>query len=82
MIRDFASFHKEITGKDAPAVWQKARIHKIEVSSRSKAWFIYVQVNNTLPAETVRHTIKEILEHISYLEHLEIIPLLAEPSAG
>ncbi len=80
MIRDFSSFYKEITGKDASAIWQKARIHKIEVSSRSKAWFIYVQVNNTLPAETVRHTIKEILEHISYLEHLEIIPLLAEPS--
>ncbi len=80
MIRDFASFYKEITGKDASAVWQKARIHKIEVHSRSKAWFIYVEVNGTLPAETVRHTIKEILKHISYLEHLEIIPLLAEPS--
>ena len=80
MVRDFASFYKEITGKDAPVVWQKAPIHKIEVHSRSKAWFIYVQVNDTLPAKNVRHTAKEILEHISYLKHLEIIPLLAEPS--
>ena len=80
MIRDFASFYKEITGKDVPTVWEKARIHKIEVHSRSKAWLIYVQVNDTLPAEMVRHTTKEVLEHISYLEHLEIIPLLSEPS--
>ena len=80
VTRDFASFYKEITGRDLPVVWQKARIHKIEVHSRSKAWFIYVQVNDTLPAETVRHTTKEILEHISCLEHLEIIPLIAEPS--
>lgn len=80
MTRDFDSFYKEITGKDAPVVWQKARIHKIEVHSRSKAWFIYVQVNDTLPAETVRHTAQEILEHMSYLDYLEIIPLLSQPS--
>ena len=80
MIRDFASFYKEITGKDALAVWQNAKIHKIEVHSRSKAWFIYVQISETLPARTVRQTAKEILEHMSYLKHLEIIPLLSEPS--
>ncbi|NLX03320.1 MAG: hypothetical protein GXY40_12455, partial [Syntrophomonadaceae bacterium] len=80
MILDFASFYKKITDKDVPTVWEKARIHKIEVHSRSKAWLIYVQVNDTLPAEMVRHTTKEVLEHISYLEHLEIIPLLSEPS--
>ncbi len=80
MTRDFASFYKEITGKDVSAVWQNTRIHKIEVHSCSKAWFIYVQVNDTIPAKIVRHTTKEILEHISYLEHLEIIPLLSKPS--
>lgn len=78
MELDFASFYREITGKEPPAVWQQARIHKTEVYSRSKAWFIYVGVNDTLPAEIVRQTVKDLQERIVYLDYLEIIPLLAE----
>ncbi len=80
MTRDFASFYREITGKELPAVWQQARIHRTEVHTGNKAWFIYVGINDTLNAEIVRQTAKELHECITYLDYLEIIPLPTEPA--
>jgi DNA polymerase-3 subunit alpha (Gram-positive type) len=80
LTRDFASFYREITGKELPAVWQQARIHRTEVHTGNKAWFIYVGINDTLNAEIVRQTAKELHECITYLDYLEIIPLPTEPA--
>jgi len=79
LTRDFGSFYREITGKEPLTVWQKAKIHKITVNSQNKAWLIYIQVTDTLPAETLHETSEDLRARITYLDHLEIIPLVAEP---
>jgi DNA polymerase-3 subunit alpha (Gram-positive type) len=78
---DFSSFYRKVTGKNALAGWHKARIDKIEVYSQSRSWFIYVKVSETLSAEDVHHTANELLERMDYLDYLEIIPRIAEPSS-
>jgi len=70
----------EVTGKNIPDVWPQAIVHRIEVYPKSKSWLLYLKISSTIPATVISSTIKELKEHLGYLNYLDIIPLPDEPS--
>ncbi|MGI5911189.1 MAG: PolC-type DNA polymerase III [Syntrophomonadaceae bacterium] len=80
MLRDFVYFYHEVTGKSIPPIWPQATIHKTEVYSHSKKWIIYLAISGTIPAKAVDEAAKELQKHMTFLNHLTIIPTIIESS--
>ncbi len=76
MTRDFIDLMGNYIDPAYSRFWQGAILEKIEVYKNRALWKLYVSVSHAVHTETQLQTADSLLRHFSFLESLEIIPLL------
>ncbi|MBP1762374.1 MAG: polC, partial [Firmicutes bacterium] len=78
MAISFYSFVLDKLEPELACIWEAAFIQKVEVSSASRRWKIYLRLSEPIPEAKLRATEIALRGKLSFLDQIDLIPALSD----